>query len=47
MLNIRAYTIEIKVEGTWWFYKRVYNEETANSIMKAFGDNARLSIHCL
>lgn len=43
MMDITAYTVEIKVDGVWEFYKRTYSEETANSIAKAFGENARIS----
>lgn len=44
MMNITAYTIEIKEDGIWVFYKRTYSKHTAEAIMKAFGNLARLSV---
>lgn len=44
MMNVTAYTIEIKVDGVWEFYKRTYSEKIAKDIMKAFGNKARISI---
>lgn len=38
------YTIQIKVDGNWEFYKRTTDEHTKNCITNAFGKLARVSV---